>query len=489
MKDLMNNLSEESNRVKNEKGANFYASTLSNLLDFFSLGGALRSKSEKEIIDLFEKAFAEDKELALKCLFYFRDIREGQGERRVFRVILKHFAENRSHTYLEDNLELVPFYGRWDDLYAVFDTRLEKKAALIMKRQFNEDMERGYPSLLGKWLKSENASSDETKRLARKTMEHFGLSPRNYRKSLSMLRNKIDVVERKMSAGLWDEIDYSKVPSKAMFNYHEAFRKHDPEGFEKYMEQVKFGETKMNAKDLYPYEIVKRAFEDRGNEEYLNNAWDNLPQYDCTEENALAVVDTSGSMTWTGGSVKPLYVAISLGLYLSEHNSHPALNNKFITFSTEPKLAEPKGDSIVDRIKNMSKAHWDGITNLAKVFGLILHTGLANGIPDDEMPKKIYIISDMEFDHITNRLIDSSFFQKIEMLYSEHRYTRPDIVFWNVNSRSGSLPVKKDQNGVVLVSGSSTHTFDMVLNSKNLTPEEFMKSVLEKERYQRINLE
>ena len=261
-----------------------------------------------------------------------------------------------------------------------------------MKEVFYRDLNTDSPTLLGKWLKSENSSSKETKRLAAITRKHFGMNSKQYRKSLSQLRAKIGIVERKMSANEWSEINYEHLPSKAGFLYRNAFYRHDFERYSDYMTAVTQGHAKINAKTLYPYEIVKQALYST-NTQLLQNYWNNLPDYlKGNSSNALAVIDVSGSMTGT-----PMDVAISLGLYMAEKNTG-AFHNHFITFSEVPHLVEIKGNNICEKVRFIQRSEWGYNTNLERVFDTILRTAVKNNLPQEQIPETLYIISDMQFD-------------------------------------------------------------------------------------------
>ena len=500
MKKFMDSVEDKTNKTLTENMAVTRKSSGSDVLDFFSKGGALRTRSDEEIISIFTKAFAEDKELALRCLFYLRDIRGGQGERRVFRVIYRYLAKHYPK-YAKANFNNVPEYGRWDDLYSVFDTKLEADVANFMQKQLDRDItahkEDRDVSLLAKWLKSENASSEDTKYLARKTIDHFGMTPRTYRKILSKLRKKIGVVERKMSANNWSDIEFSNVPSKASMIYRNAFQRNAPAKYEEYIEKVMSGEETINADTLFPYEIVRlmlRKELDWGTSELeiheknmLNEQWKALPQYNCTEENSIAVIDVSGSMHTN--DFLPLSVAISLGIYLAEHNSTPALKDRFITFSGSPDLVKLQGNNLYERVMNCSKANWSMNTDIEAVFDLILNTALENNLSNEEIPQKLYIISDMEFDRGTSgwgKSVDATLFEKLEQKYRENGYDLPLLVFWNVDSRNDQMPVKQDSRGFLTVSGCSPHTFKFVVDTESVTPYDLMKEVLMDDRYGRV---
>ena len=226
MNTLLNAMKQVDNVTLTENGGVTYKSTMNGLMDLFALGGAYRKRSDEDIIFLFKRAFEEDMTYALRCLFYLRDVRGGQGERRFFRVITKWLAKNHTEA-MRRNLKYVPEFGRWDDLYVFVDTPLEKDAFDLMYHQLALDVSCKTPSLLAKWLKSENTSSAKSRALGAKTRKAFCVTPRQYRKTLSVLRNRIKVVERLMSENRWDEIEFDKIPSKAGLIYRNAFARHD----------------------------------------------------------------------------------------------------------------------------------------------------------------------------------------------------------------------------------------------------------------------
>jgi hypothetical protein len=480
---MLDHLKEKMNVAYTENGAKVYATTKSDLLDFFALGGALRNRSESDIVQLFSRAFAEDKLLALKSAFYFRDIRGGQGERRTFRAILKYLANNYPDI-VRKNLHLIPEYGRWDDVYVLVGTPVEKDVANLIRNQFVSDMTSKYPSLMAKWLKSENASSAETKRLARWTRKVLGLSSRDYRKALTELRTKIKIVEQKMSANQWSEIEYDKLPSKAGMKYRQAFLRHDEERYRAFIEAVKSGKKKMNAKTLYPYEIVAKVpYNPRQpvDDETLDAMWKSLPDYvGERNERSIVVADTSGSMWGT-----PMDVAVSLAIYFAERNKGEFANH-FITFSARPQLQEIKGDTISEKVRNLRNAEWGMNTNIEAVFDLILDTAVEHGLSQDEMIDKIYIISDMQFDQCVNGGRNKRLFEEIRERYESHGYKLPQLVFWNVDARQNNFPMSMTETGVQLVSGFSPMLFEHLVSG--ISAYELMLKILNSERYSAITI-
>ena len=497
MNTFMNGLKNTSNLTHTENGALTHKSTNSKLLDMFALGGAYRTRSDADVILLFKNAYTENPAYALKCLFYLRDVRGGQGERRFFRVIMKWLAINHTDA-ARRNLQYVAEYGRWDDLYCFIDTPLERDAFNIMREQLILDVQCKTPSLLAKWLKSENTSSRTSRWMANKTREYLGWSHKQYRKTLSILRARINVLERLMSAGKWDEIEFDKIPSRAGMIYKNAFARRDIIKA-KYEAFAKDTTTKVNAKTLYPYECVYEALRcntnrlDDTNRLMINKYWENLADYfDGATFNGMAIVDTSGSMYGCDASA-PINVAISLGLYCAEKAKGPFANH-FITFTSNPSFVEVQGVDFVDKVNRMQRADWGGSTNVEAAFDLMLRTAINNHCSQDEIPENLIIISDMEFNGaVTSGPVSSSrwsygnritpndtLFEAMEKKWAAHGYKMPRLTFWNVQARQDNIPMRAEGN-VNFVSGMSPVIYEQLM--KGLTAWDLMMDKLDSERY------
>lgn len=340
-------------------------------------------------------------------------------------------------------------------------------------------------SLIGKWLMSENASSIESKRLAKIIRKELGFTPKQYRKLLTMLRSEINVLERAMSAKQWHEVNYSTVPSQAMMKYRTAFYRNDEERYLAYLDALTSPTTvnrsvKINTATLYPYQIVEKAkgwnVSEQDNKLY-DAMWNNLHDVvGDNYQNSLAVIDVSGSM-----SGQPMDVAISLGLYIAEKNKG-AFHNHFLTFSERPQLVEVIGSNIVDKVHNISSANWGYNTNLAKTFDLILDSAIKHSVSASEMPTTLYIISDMQFDSACEE-DKTSLFTKMKAKFAMHGYELPRVVFWNVDARHNQAPVVKDEPNVQLISGFSHNLFASLMEQREYNPYEFMVDVLNNDRY------
>ena len=483
---MLNYLKQEANKAVTENGAATHITTESDCLDLFATIGALRRESDSEIVARFIRAYSENKDIAMKLLFFARDIRGGLGERRVFKVILNWLADNEPTT-VRKNLEYVAEYGRFDDLLCLMGTVCEKDMLDVLKAQFEADSNAlangGEVSLLAKWLPSVNASSSETVLYAKKIAKHFGLNDASYRKALVALRAHIRIIENNLREKDYS-FDYSKQPSKAMYKYRKAFIRNDGERYSQFLDKVTTGEAKLHASTLMPYEIITPFFRRNVSDEErkaINTTWISQEDFGDTE-NALAVIDGSGSM-YGGADPMPATVALSLGIYFAERNKG-AFKNHFITFSENPQLVEIKGEDILDKVRYCHGSNEVANTNIQKVFELILDAAKKNSVPQDELPKKLYIISDMEFDYCAE---DASLtnFEYAKKLFAEAGYALPEIVFWNVASRNRQQPVTRNEQGVALVSGCTPRLFSMVA-SGTMNPYAFMLEVVESERYAKI---
>ena len=435
----------------------------------------------------------------MRWLFYCRDIRGGLGEKRTFRVILKHLAQDKPEV-VRSVVKLASEYGRYDDLWCLLDTDLKTDVFKVIKAQLDVDRanmrKNTQISLLAKWLPSENASSAETKRYATMIREWYGLSNKDYRKMLSEMRKYLDVVERKMSAKQWGEINYESVPSRANLIYNKAFLRNDEERRREYLNALEKGEVKINAGTLFPHDIVHKYM--NGNifivdvlptDSALESLWKTLPNTVQGNDNTIVVADGSGSMTCRidpNSGVTALDVANALAIYFSERSSGE-FKNKYITFSKRPQLVDfSNAKTLRDKIQIALRHSECADTNIEATFDLILRTAVNGNMSQEDMPRNILIISDMEFNSAVGfNKPDEILFATISKKYEKHGYKLPRLVFWNVNSRTGTIPVKENELGVALVSGFSVNIVNMVMSDK-LDAYECLLDVLNSERYEPI---
>ena len=451
-----------------ENGMVTNSSTLNECVNLFFTIGAMRGQDKQRLLSQFSKAFNENPLTAMRILFWVRDVRGGAGERQIFRDIIQFLAETDSEV-LAKNIKFIPEFGRWDDLTVLFNTKVNNDAmATIIQGLESRN------GLCAKWMPRKGVIFNSI----RKAM---GLTPKQLRKMLVELSN---TVEQKMCANEWTNIEYSKVPSLAMGRYSKAFPKHDSVGFTNYMTSLQKGETKVNASAVYPYDVVKTL--NLGNRGLAIEQWKALPNFmeGCTER-ILPVVDVSGSMACSVGgnsNVTCMDVAVSLGLYISERNEG-VFKDSFITFSERPKLQKLSGD-LYQRYTQLSSSDWGMSTNLEKVFKLILGQAVKHNVSENEMPTKILILSDMEFNQATKQ--SETAIQMIRSEYEQHGYTLPGIVFWNIQSRNKNFPVRFDEKGTALVSGLSPSIMKSILVGNIDSPESIMNITIDSDRYKMI---
>lgn len=476
------------NTTYTENGAVTNISSQDPVLDWFFHGPALRYAEKDRILTLFTNAFKKDPALTLKILFYIRDCRGGQGEREIFRTCLVYLAEFQTQ-WLKNNLGLIPEYGRWDDLFVLFNSKVKDETIDFIGSQLAKDlkyyMNNEYQnlSLLGKWMPSENAKDKERKAYAKILLatEKFG-SAKNYRKALSMLRKALKIVEINLANKDYASIDYSKLPSYAALKYRMAFLRNDKDHYQEYLDSLKKGETKINTSTLYPYDIL-RAYDYKGYgwahdnykvNETLELQWKNLPDY-VPEISGIPVCDTSGSMEGF-----PIQVATALSLYIAERNKSEIWKNYVIPFSSHAEWKQVTGETLIDKAKSIYTGDCSN-TNLQAVFNMILGRAVANNIPQDDMPKVLLILSDMEFDYIG----EVTNFEAIKKKYQEAGYCLPTLVWWNIQSRNTQVPVTIDNTGNILLSGCSPSCLKIALSGK-CDMYKIMLDIIQQPRYEQI---
>lgn len=487
-----------------ENGMAGYKTSGKELVDFNFAISSYRSDAKKAIADL-RKVIASGESHVLKFLFYVRDAREGTGERDLFRncllELLKADFSDKDHV-VDVIIEQTPEFGRWDDLLPLLDTEYADKVIALFKKTLKDDMakykEGKSISLLAKWLPSETASSKKTKRYSKMVREALGASEREYRKTLSLLRAYLDVTEVKTCANDWGSIDYNAVPSKANIKYRNAFLKHDEKRRREFLAQLNSGDksVKVNMSVTFPHEIVHG---------YVNRYGSSVQAYNDTLEaywkalkpcvglkDTIVVRDGSGSMCSTVGntSVAALTISSALAVYCSQFLSG-TFKDKFITFSDKAKLIDlSKYGSLHTKLEKMYREDDWTSTNIENVFQLILDTAVESQLDPLDMPSTVLIISDMEFNPaVGGRGMNggSNVFRKMSAEFKQHGYLLPKLAFWNVNSRTKTIPCRINDNGVILISGFSTNVLKMVMNGET-DPYQALLKELDAERYAKIPL-
>lgn len=458
----------QSQKTTTTNGMTAYNSSMNYCVDLFGQIAACRGS---DIIPLFIKAYDQNREISLKIVQWARDVRGGAGERQVFKNILK-YLETKN---IEDAKLLAmnaSNIGRFDDILE-FETQEMKYFVFDI---FKTALQNGNP-LAAKWAPNESKSN---KKLARELMKYLGMSPRQYRKMIVSLKQ---VVETQMCDKKFDDIDFSRVPSVAMSRYNKAFYRNSEQHFSSYIESVTKGFDKINASCVFPHDVIRSVWNE-GNtfSPALEAQWNSLPNY-VGDASILPVVDVSGSMLEAklSGSLTALHVAVSLGLYISDKNRGD-FKDCFVTFSGEPQVQLLKG-SISDKLKQLNDSLWNMSTNIERVFDKILEVAIEGNVSEEDMPKYILILSDMQFNQCITHYTDNSM-DIISKKYSRGGYKIPCIIFWNLNSYN-NFPVRFDDKGTVLVSGFSPHILKHILRAdvKSITPESLMIDAISDPRY------
>ena len=484
------------NMTYTTNGAVAYSTTSSALLDMFTKLVSYRSLDEQQIVTDWRKAFNENPYLAMRFLGYTMDIRCGAGERRFTQIVIRDLVNNGGASIAAKLVPLIGEYSRYDMLYQFKGNPITDKAVRnLLTAQIESDLKNMKQnksiSLIAKWLKSCNSHNAETRNLGLWTAKQLNMTERNYRKTISSLRKYLDVVERKMSSDNWQSIDYEKTPSKANLNYNKAFLRHDTERRQAFLSALKTGEAKINASVANPCDIVNKYMNlnDRWYglpqraDDTLEGMWKALPDMIPDDKGMLVVCDCSGSMqSGIGGNtnMRCIDVAMSLAIYCAEHLKG-AFANKYITFSAAPHIVRfGENDTLCQKLVKTLACQDCSNTNLEKVFDLILKTAIDNHSPQSDLPERILIVSDGEFDSMcdannaVNRYgwsssrtpVDKTFMQSIAKRFKNAGYKMPTIVFWRVNCRNNlALPFKQDERGI-MVSGYSTNLLKMVLSDK-----------------------
>ena len=470
---FMDDLEIETSVTLTENGGRALSTAGDKLLNLFAVLGALRSRPT-DVIDKFDAAFRENADLATKMAFYGRDVRGGLGERAVGRLMLRELALLHPEV-VTANLKNIVKFGRYDDLFVLFDTPVETAMVALVKMRlvydYRDMKSNQHVSLLAKWMPSINASSKNTVALAHRFVKAFNTTPREYRKTLSALRKYIDVTEVKMSANKWTDIDYKAVPSNAMANYGGAFARHDYVGFNRYMDAVKSGDVKINASTLYPYNVIETMY---GNRDVAEAQWKALPNYVEGDNKFLIMADVSGSMMG-----RPMATSVGLAIYFAEHN-HGAFANKFMTFTDIPRIVDVTGDDLFEKYCSVTD-HVGYNTNLEAAFDAILSTAVRTKCPQADLPKALVIISDLEIDYWSGGSL--TFTEEMRKRFADTGYEMPKLVYWNVNSRKDTFLASKNDPNAILVSGQSASTFKNLIKGIDLSAFELMVQTLNDPRY------
>ena len=454
-------------RTANGDGA--HATTWNSNLDLFGAIGSLR-KDQGRVITLFDRAFSEDFDLAVRIALWARDVRGGAGERQSFRTILRKLAADKPEIAAK-LIPMVPEVGRWDDLLELIGTPVENEAVTEIAKALHAGN-----GLCAKWMPRKGLRANQLRAA-------FGLQPKQYRKLLVSMTN---VVETAMCAKNWNAIDFGKIPSLAAARYQKAFGRNAPTAYAEYTKALEKGEAKINASAIFPHDVLMSA--EKGNDAVASQQWKALPNYmEESGERVLAMVDVSGSMTTsinlgkTPGGVRCMDVSVALGIYCAERNSGP-FKNHFVTFTDRPTLVKVTGSSLKDRARQ-AKTHVGYSTNFDAAYRMILDTAVRNKVPQEDMPTMLLILSDMQFNSGYSYVHTTTAHQRLTRLFKEAGYEIPKLVYWNLNATYGNSPITMHDSGACLVSGFSPSILTAVMRAKVFDPYNVMLEAVKQERY------
>lgn len=472
--------------VYTQNGMPTLATSGNELLDMFGIIGNRNFNFEYNNHKI-EVVKTTDPALTGRLFLWARDCRGGAGHRDPIRKLILKYAGADLKFALALAVKL-PEVGYYKDLIYLYENTFSKEefsafktgiVDLIIIELTNALKEKRF-SLLAKYMPRKG----QTAVMLRNELK---LSPKQYRKLVVQLSK---TVEQQMCMKEWDKIKFENVPSVAMMRYRRAFERHTS-NYEEFQDKVAKGETKLNAAQLTPGKIVYQVERTSRSEStqltYLQNAWNSLPDYlDNSTERWLPVIDVSGSMTTQAGNTNMtcMQIAMGLGVYLSERNKG-IFQEQFITFSSNPAFVDMKGKKFQD-IKNkfnwITQQHWDMSTNLERVFDLVLNAAVENSIKESEMPTKIVIFSDMEFNSATRNSNDRAL-TMIKRRYTEAGYEMPQLVFWNLDGRDNNMTVNINDKGVCQVPGYRPVVLKNLANLEAFTPMSVMLQTLGSDRY------
>ena len=450
-------------------GAATLATSGDPLVDLFFVIGSSR---KQDISQKFLSALSVDPELTTRMLFWARDVRGGAGERDTFRKLLGSLATINPEM-IKRVVDLVPEYGRWDDLECLMSTAAEDDAL----RVWASAIHRG-DALACKWAPRQGP-------LANRLRKKMGVAtPKQYRQ---MVVNSGRSVEQHMCARQWHNIHYQHVPSLASARYQNAFTKNDTARYREWRDGLSTGATKVNAGAVYPYDVVKSVY--TGDPQVAAAQWEALPNYLTDDASILPLVDTSSSMTTPVGGTRGLTcldVAVSLGLYIADRQKGP-FRDMFLNFDSNSRIHHLKGDFLT-KLTTLRGCQWGGSTNIESAFREILRVAVLGNVLPKDMPRYLLVLTDMGFDP-RHQKAEQTAFDMAREIYARHGYALPTIVWWNLSHRPGgyggdsNTPVGARENGTALISGFSPSIMKSVLAKGTVNPYDIMLETIMSPRY------
>lgn len=505
---VLDGIIKDSSKTLTENGDVAYTTTQNNNLDFF-FGASLFRGNDEKAVQAFIKAYTQDKNLAVKNLFYLRDIKGGQGLRSPFRACLAWLAKENPELVINLLPKFVE-YGRWDDILFLglktegFDKALILKVEDFVREQFIKDSltllenkiaeEQGETkkqpiSLLAKWMPKINSKSPEVRKLAYRWANILaGGDKKLYRNAIRELRESLKLVETALVKKKYDSITYEHVPGRAMKKYSKAFVRNDGKRYKSYLESLRTGENevgleklKQRSKNLFPYEILIQS--KNGQREMSELLWTAMQEQNPNlGQNSIVVYDSSGSMVATvpqTNNVRVIDVAQSLAIALAEKATGP-FKDKVITFSRNPRFIDLDGaTSLHDKLQRLRGFSIAENTDISKLYDLIFEASLAATSPEDYL-KQVIIVTDCQFDAVASYqgvTYDKSTYDVVKQKFVDAGIPMPQMVYWNLNARTFTIP-SVDIENVALISGFSTNIVTSL--TKGLTGEDIMLDALNK---------
>lgn len=466
------------------------------LLNFFSKSVFIRNASKDEIIDIFKRAFEKSPKEAIKILFYIRDKEEGLGERRAFRAIINYLGSFNSDA-LRENLFLIPYYGRWDDLYSLFNTKLEEDVVSIINDKLLEDIKSDNPSTLAKWLKSENTSSSQSRELGRKTRVLLKLTSKEYRKILSKLRKKLNLVECSMSNKDWENIQYGNITLNSIKKYKEAFLRHDTVRFKEYREMNrsflvyrKILRDESLLSESFPYDLVEKLV----NSEEMPSTYEFRDYIEKEEGDMLVSIGISQRNLLSNNSMGALCGGVGTALYLLSFNKG-RYKDYIITMKPKPNFKKVIKKSLEEEVETIIKASLCNEINVEGALDLILFAAIKHDINKEEIPKRVLFITDASIKvSMLSRVnekevpyfINAEEFERIKDKWKMANLDIPELIFWAIDKKRENSTIFKYDDNFTFAFGYSNEVFVSILNGRNTSTKDLLNKILESDRYNKI---
>jgi len=484
-----------------ENGAISNASSGSALINFFFK--TVRNTPIESLERMLADAWAESPLALLKLVFHLRDCRNGKAEKLQFYRALSWIAKINL-TCVGTNLKHIPFFGTWKDLLELLSmlngsNEFDKLAPIVWElfaKQLQDDYQKMMNgktiTLVGKWTPRENSKYDKKIKAFYHIKHKMGLTSKDMRKQVSALSKYSNVTEVQMCAQEWNGIKYSNVPSRCMYLHRKSFNKHDPNGFKKWLEDVAAGKKEINAKQLFPHELVKYYLDGNEPDAVIEAQWKSLVssvKASYQDKNCLSICDVSGSMTGI-----PMCVAIALSILLAEITPEP-FHGQIITFTLTPKFHVISGETLYDKVRNVKRMDWEVNTNFQKAIDMILTKCKTFNVQQKDMPSRLFVFSDMQFDNAINGQFgtpeDTKAMTNHAIMLQKYRdtgYNPPEIVFWNLRGDTIDFPATVADANVALVSGFSPSLMELFIDGEDICPMSIVNKILTCPRYQKIKL-